>query len=119
MIAAAPEHLHWLKGTCASVRYFMGDAPICVLLDGDRSLRDLETAYGIRVIRRAEVDHAELRNLSFGSLKTKNATHWLSPFETYLFLDADAVAWGDMQLVADLKRFDLDPPALKVAFDQR
>jgi hypothetical protein len=107
MIAAAPEHLHWLKGACASVRYFMGDTPICVLLDGDRSLRDLETAYGIRVVRRAEVDHAELRNLSFGSLKTKNATHWLSPFETYLFLDADAVAWGDMRLVADLERFDL------------
>ncbi len=106
VIAAAPEHLHWARGACASTRYFMDDTPICVILDGDEDTRDIETVYGAHVIRRSEVQHRELRELSFRSLKAKNAALWLAPFDTYLFLDADTVVWGDMRCHADFERFD-------------
>jgi hypothetical protein len=106
VVAAKPEHLHWVKGTCASVRYFMGDTPICLVLDGDRPPPDLQATYDVRVIRRADVEHRELRELSFGSLRTKSAALWVAPFETYLLLDADAIVWGDMRQLADFERFD-------------
>jgi hypothetical protein len=106
VIPARPEHLHWVKGACASVRHFMGDTPICVLLDGDEFPDDLRKTYDILVLYRDEVEHEELRNLSFGSLKAKNVALWASPFERFLLIDADAVVWGDMRRYADFERFD-------------
>jgi hypothetical protein len=94
VIPAKSEHLHWVRGTCSSVRYFMDETPICVLLDGDDFPDDL-ASYGVIVVRREEVEPRELRELSFGSLKAKNVALWASPFETYLLLDADAVAIDD------------------------
>jgi len=107
IIAAKPEHLHWVRGTCASVRYFMGETPICLVLDGEHPATDLVSTYGVRVLRRADVDQRELREVSFGSLRTKNTAFWISPFETFLFVDADAVVWGDMRRIADFERFDV------------
>jgi hypothetical protein len=112
VVAATPEHLHWAKGAFASVRYFMDDTPICLILDGEADTRGIERACGARVIRRAEVDHPELVRLSMGSIRAKNTPLWLAPFETFLFLDADAVVWGDMREHADFEQFDfiLDKP---------
>ena len=106
VIPAAPEHLHWVRGTCASVRHFMGDTPICILLDGDELPDELCETYDVHVVLRDDVEPRELRELSFGSLKAKNTVLWASPFETFLLLDADAVVWGDMRLLADFDRFD-------------
>ena len=106
VIAATPQHLHWVRGTCASVRYFMEETPICVLLDGDADTSDIETTCGALVIRRGDVRHRELREISFGSLLTKLAPLWLSPFETYLLIDADTVVWGDMRRHAAFDDFD-------------
>jgi hypothetical protein len=106
VIPAKSEHLHWVRGTCASVRYFMGDTPICVVLDGEEFPDELRTTYDLEVVRREEVQPRELRELSFGSLKAKNAALWASPFETFLLLDADTVVWGDMRLLADFDHFD-------------
>jgi hypothetical protein len=64
------------------------------------------------VIHRTDVEHRELRELSFGSQKAKLTALWLSPFETYLMIDADAIVWGDMRRLADFDQFDfvLDSP---------
>ncbi len=107
VIPAKPEHLHWARGTCASIRYFMGDTPICLLLDGGRSQTpsELVATYGVQVICRDDVEQTELRGF-FGSLRVKGAAHWLSPFETFLLVDADTVVWGDMRSLADFERFD-------------
>jgi hypothetical protein len=112
VIVAKPEHVHWAKGTLASVRYFMEDTPLCLLLDGERVPRDLETVHNLRIIRRSDVDDPELRELSFGGFALKNAVHWIAPFETFLYLDADTVVWGDLRVHCDLERFDfiLDAP---------
>jgi hypothetical protein len=41
VIPASAEHLHWVRGACASVRHFMGDTPICVLVDGSVILKSM------------------------------------------------------------------------------
>jgi hypothetical protein len=105
VIAATPDHLHWVRGVCASIRYFMGDTPIALLLDGKRSVQDLRDTYGVRLIRVSEIEHPGLRGLS-GSTKAKLAALWVAPFERFLFVDADAIVWGDVRQLADLDRFD-------------
>ena len=112
VVTVTQRDLHWAKGTCASVRYFMPDAPIWLLVDGPGSTSDLERTYGVRVGRTSDVDHRGLRELSFGSYLTKLSTLWLAPFETFLFLDADTVVWGDVRGHADLDHNDfvLDLP---------
>jgi hypothetical protein len=104
VVPAKPEHLHWVRGTCASVRHFLGDTPICVILDGDEVPEDLGSQ--VLVVRREDVEPPELRDLSFGSLRAKNTALWASPFDTFLLVDADAVVWGDMRVHADFERFD-------------
>ena len=115
VIPAKPEHLHWARGACASVRRFMGDTPICVLLDGDRAPRDLQRAAGITVITRDEVEPKELRDSCFRSPRAKNAALWASPFETFLLIDADTIVWGDMRELADFDRHDfiVDSPGVE------
>jgi hypothetical protein len=106
VIPAKPEHLHWVRGTCASIRYFMADTPICVVLDGSGFPRDLRDTYDITVVLARDVEHDALRDLSFGSLRAKNAALWASPFAHFMLIDADAVAWGDMRIRADFKKYD-------------
>jgi hypothetical protein len=90
----------------------MGNTPICVILDGEHFPDELRTIYDIQVVKSVGVEQRELRDLSFGSLKAKNTALWLSPFETFLLLDADVVVWGDMRRHADFDRVDfvLDRP---------
>ena len=84
----------------------MADTPICVILDGERFPDDVRAAYDVQVVRRDEVEPAELRAASFGSLRAKNVALWASPFETFLLLDADAIVWGDMRELAAFDHFD-------------
>ena len=105
VIPAKQEHLHWVRGTCASVWHFMEGTPICVILDGELVPDDLARAPGVSVIRRDELEPPVLRS-TFGSLRAKNAALWAAPFERFLLLDADAVVWGDMRKVVDSERFD-------------
>jgi hypothetical protein len=106
VIPAKPEHLHWARGACASVRYFMGDTPICVILDGDRPPRDLQRATGVTVVTRNDVEPRELRDACFRSPRAKNAALWASPFETFLLVDADTIVWGDMRELAEFEQYD-------------
>jgi hypothetical protein len=112
VIPTATEHLHWVRGLCASVRHFMGDTPICVILDGNRAPADLQRVDGVVVVQRDDVEPKELRDASFRSPRAKNAALWASPYETFLLLDADTIVWGDMRKLADFDRFDfiLDSP---------
>src|SRR5262245_1787820 len=54
------------KGTVASVRHYMPDMPICLLVDGDFPTDDMQRTYGVSSFYRSQVKNAFLRNLSFG-----------------------------------------------------
>jgi hypothetical protein len=105
VIAATRDHLHWVRGTCASVRYFMGEVPIAILLDGHRPLRDLAKTVDAEFVLQHELDNSVLRELA-GSTKAKLAVLWEAPFKHFLFLDADTVVWGNLGELADFHRSD-------------
>jgi hypothetical protein len=115
VIPATKQHLHWVRGTCASVRHFMGQTPICVMLDGERAPADLQRLDGVVILQRDEVEPKELRDASFRTPRAKNTALWASPYETFLLLDADTIVWGDMRKLADFDRFDfiVDSPGVE------
>jgi hypothetical protein len=106
VVVACDADLHLARGACASVRHFLGDVPMCLILDGRGSGREFETTYGARVLRRDDVEDAELRRRSFGFGVTKLIGLWEGPFETFLSLDADTVVWGNVAGIADFDRYD-------------
>src|SRR5687768_16946542 len=103
------------KGCCASIRYFMGDVPICLVVDGDFSVESVRKTYNTQVLYRKNVKNDFLRNKSYGWGITKMIAFWESPFEHFLLIDSDIVLWGDMRKYANFKDFDLiiDKPLSK------
>jgi hypothetical protein len=97
----------FVKGCCASIRYFLGNIPICLIVDGRFSLKPLEETYGVNVINRSNVTHEALGKRSFGWGLTKMVAFWESPWENFLYLDADTIVWGDLFKFANFKDFDV------------
>ncbi|WP_071517275.1 hypothetical protein [Geitlerinema sp. PCC 9228] len=115
VIACCQKDYNFAKGCCASVRYFLGDVPICLIVDGRFSTQKLQETYQVTVINQEQVRHPELRKKSFGFGLTKMVAFWESPWEYFLFLDADTVVWGDILQYKDFESYDLlvDYPAEK------
>lgn len=84
------------RATCASFRYFMPDVPICLLVDGDFPTDDLQKAFGAFPLYRKDIRDDYLRQVSTGYGWTKISLLWDSPFERFLYVDADTVLWGDI-----------------------
>lgn len=94
------------RACCASVRQHLGDIAIGLLADGDFSTRDLENVYGVTTIRSRDVAQDVLRNRSYGYGLTKMVAFWASPFERFLYLDADTIVWGDVLAGLDVESAD-------------
>jgi hypothetical protein len=107
VIACTARDLHLARGCCASVRHFMGDVPLCLLVDGPCEVADLVGAYGVCVIDRGRVAHDALRQRSFGWGLTKMIAFWESPWPRFLLLDADTIVWGDVREYARDERCDV------------
>ena len=106
IIACCDQDYLFAKGCCASIRYFLGDVPICLLIDGTFSVSALEKSYGVRVIDRTTVSEEVLRKRSFGWGKTKMIAFWESPWSNFMVLDADTIVWGDVLKLANFQEFD-------------
>jgi len=111
IVACCAHDYIFAQATCASIRYFMGDTPICLLVDGysPSAVRNMEKAYNVQVINRLNVSNDFLKKNSFGWGLTKMISFWESPWTNFLYLDADTIAWGDIfQEISTLfKDFDL------------
>ena len=97
IIVAAPSDWLFAKGCLASVRYFLGDIPVTLLIDGDIDTLELERVYGVKILCKADIPDPWLRQYSFGWGVTKMNAIWHSPYERFLHLDADTVVWGNIQ----------------------
>lgn len=86
------------KGTVASARHYMPDVPICLLVDGDFDVSPLQKAYGIDVLYQRNVKDKWLRDNCTGWGLPKMIAFWESPYEQFVWLDADTVVWGDIRL---------------------
>lgn len=91
------------KATCASIRHFLGDVPICVIVDGDFSIQELIDIYNVQPLYLSQLSNPDLRKICPGSSRAKLAAMWEGPFERFLYLDSDAIIWGDI-----LKEFELN-----------
>jgi len=107
------------KAACASIRYFMGDVPICLIIDGSWEPRELIRTYGVKFINKRNVKDQELKRESFGYGYTKMIEFWESPFERFLQIDADCVVWGDLSVYADFDNYDAIITAPESGYSQK
>jgi hypothetical protein len=84
-----------VQATLASIRHFCPEIPICLVVDGSFDVSDLESEYRLIVLRVSELPSKEMRELISGSPRVKHAAMWEGPFEFYVWLDSDAIVWGD------------------------
>jgi len=106
VVCAAPGDYLFAKGTCASIKYFMPNTPIALLVDGNIATEPLEKTYGVQVIRRSDINDPWLRKHSFGWGITKMLAFWYAPFAHFLYLDSDTVIWGDVAQKLPLGQYD-------------
>ncbi|MCL1472407.1 hypothetical protein [Argonema antarcticum] len=119
IIACCDQDYHLAKGCCGSIRHFLGDVPICLIIDGTFSASALEKAYDVRVINKSNVKNQVLRDRSFGWGLTKMIAFWESPWSNFLVLDADTMVWGNLLKLANFKDFDIivDRPLYQDSFE--
>jgi hypothetical protein len=84
-----------VQATLASMRHFCPHIPICLVVDGSFDVSDLEREYSLIVLRVSELPSQQMRNLIRGNGRAKLAALWEGPFEFYVWLDSDAIVWGD------------------------
>lgn len=107
VIACCDQDYIFAKGCCASIRYFLGDVPICLIVDGTFSLIPLEKTYGVKVINSQNIRSQILKKRSFGFGLTKMIAFWESPWKNFLFIDADTIVWGNILKFANYQEFDV------------
>ena len=119
IVACCYQDYLFAKGCCVSIRHFLGDVPICLIVDGTFSVSSLEKAYGVRVINHNNVTNEFLRKRSFGWGKTKMIAFWESPWKHFLILDADTNVWGNVLKYKDFADFDviIDKPRYEQSED--
>jgi hypothetical protein len=79
--------------------------PICLIVDGDFDVSDLEKEYDLLLLRVSELPSEQVRKVICGNYRAKLAAMWEGPFEHYIWLDSDAIVWGDF---TDQIRTDVD-----------
>lgn len=95
------------KACCASVRQSMGDIPITLLVDGAATdTRELQRLPGVHRLVAQDVVSEEYVRLCAGTPWLKMLLFWISPYERFLFLDADTLVWGDLRAYADFDKYD-------------
>jgi len=98
--------VHLAKACCASIRQFMGDIPVTLLVDGAADTAALEKLHGVSRLTLADIAPPEHLPRLTGSSLAKLPLFWASPHERFLCIDADALVWGDLRVYADFERFD-------------
>ena len=94
-----------VQATLASMRHYCPSVPICLVVDGFFDVSDLQAEYGLIVLRISELPSLEMRQMIGGNYRAKLAAMWEGPFEFFVWLDSDAIVWGDF---SQLIRRDLD-----------
>jgi hypothetical protein len=95
------------KACCASVRQYLGDIPITLLVDGaDTDTSEIQRLHGVQRLVVQEVMDAEYLRLCTGTSWTKLLLFWMGPYERFLCLDADTILWGDVRCYAEFDQYD-------------
>jgi hypothetical protein len=91
------DDLRNVKATIASARHFCPDNPFCLIADGEFDVSQIIDAYPeIHILRTTEIDDPFIRQYCIGNPRAKLAALWHGPFERFIYLDSDAIIWGDI-----------------------
>jgi Mannosyltransferase putative len=106
IVLVSAGDVYLAKACCASIRHSMGDIPITLLVDGPNTdTAELQRLPNVkRMVAQEVVDH-EYAKLCTG-FWVKLLVHWKSPYERFLYLDADTLVWGDLRAYAKFDQFD-------------
>jgi hypothetical protein len=66
--------------TLASIRYYCPDTPVCLVVDGDFDVSDLERDYDLIVLRISDLPSEEMRKMIGGNYRAKLSAMWEGPF---------------------------------------
>jgi len=83
------------QATLASMRHYCPDVPIALLVDGDFDVEYLEKQYGVIPLHVDNLSSPVMRKLVSSSYHAKHVPMWEGPFEHFVWVDADAIVWGD------------------------
>lgn len=97
-----PGDKPFVGATLASIRHFLPEVPICLVADGGVDVRDLESQYGLQVVRTEALSNPQMREFCQGSCHAKLVPMWVGPFERYVWMDSDTIAWGDIRPKLDM-----------------
>jgi len=118
VIACYPGDLIWAKGCIGTLRASGVKWPIALIFDGVAAHHQdvqalIQEGFVEQVLDRTTVSDPWLRERSFGWGFTKMIAFWESPWEYFVYLDADTAVSGDITtLFTDMNEFDfvLDEP---------
>ncbi len=106
IVLVSPGDVYLAKACCASIRKSMGDIPITLLVDGqDTNTSELEQMPNVNRLSARELAGEEYLSLWSG-FWVKMLVFWHSPYERFLYLDADTLVWGDVRLYAEFDKYD-------------
>jgi hypothetical protein len=88
---------HLVTATLASIRHYCPDVPVCLLVDGSFDVTPLEQDFQLIVLRTDDIEDSALRKLVSGNYRIKQLAMWRGPFDHYVWLDSDAILWGDIR----------------------
>lgn len=85
-----------VKATIASIRFYCPEHPVCLIADGDFDTSEITEAYPVTILKTTEIDDPVVSAYCTGNPRSKLAAMWHGPFDRFVYLDADAVVWGDI-----------------------
>lgn len=95
ILATYHKDVWMLKAALESIRYYCGDIPVCVIVDGAIDLDHLAKRYDISLIYKRDLKDPLLTDPTLRA-HPKMIAFWHSPFEHFLMMDADTLMWGDV-----------------------
>jgi hypothetical protein len=106
IILVSAGDVYLAKACCASIRQCMGNIPITLLVDGrNTNTSELERLPNVKRLVAQELMDGETAKLCTG-FWVKLLIFWESPYERFLYLDADTLVWGDVRSFADFDHYD-------------
>ncbi len=94
------------KACCASIRQSLGDIPITLLVDGhETDTAAIERLPGVTRLVAQDIAGPEYAHLCTG-FWVKLLVFWKSPYERFLYVDADTLVWGDVRVYAEFDKYD-------------
>ncbi|MCX7649274.1 MAG: glycosyltransferase [Flavobacteriales bacterium] len=97
VLACYPGDLWIAKACLASIKTFAPHLPIALIADKNPDLSEILPLYNIQyVIRKEDAQNPYLRDYCFGTRFTSAIALFESPFEKFIYLDADTLFWGDI-----------------------